>query len=195
MAAQLVSAQNTNDSLIWYKATCVENDTMIAVNLGHAVVSNNKRYAYRYQKRYFRLERKVLKVYPYAMAAGELMNAYNDTLQSLESNRERKRYLKVAEDDLKSKFEGKIRDMTISEGLILIKLIDRETGDTSYELIKELRGSFSAFLWQGIARIFGNDLKQEYDPVEEDILIEEIVTRIENGDLKIPYRNTAEISP
>jgi hypothetical protein len=155
-------------------------------------VSNNERFAHRFQKRYFRLEKKVLKVYPYASAAAKLMEEYDAHLGELETEKERKKYLKEAEKELKAEFEGDIRNMTISEGLILIKLIDRETGDTSYDLIQELKGSFSAFIWQGVARLFGSNLKQEYDPVEEDILIEEIVRRIENGDIKLPYRNTAD---
>ena len=71
--------------------------------------------------------------------------------------------------------------MTISEGRILIKLIDRETEHTSYELIKDLKGGLSAFFWQGIAKIFGNNLKDEYDPATEDRMIEEIIIFIEAG--------------
>jgi len=71
--------------------------------------------------------------------------------------------------------------MTISEGIILIKLIDRETGDCSYELISELRGSFSAFMWQSLARLFGHNLKSEYDGEGDDAAIEEIVGEIEMG--------------
>ena len=176
------------DTLNWYKGTFNGTDTMAVVNLGQAVVSNSQSYANRYQRRYFRLEKKVLKVYPYAAAAGELMKEYERNLASLKTERERKRYLKRAEDELKEEFEGEIKDMTISEGLILIKLIDRQTGDTSYELIRELRGSFSAFLWQSVARLFGSNLKEDYSPEEEDLVIENIVRRIENGDLKVQKR-------
>jgi hypothetical protein len=63
----------------------------------------------------------------------------------------------------------------------LIKLIDRQTGHTSFDLIKDLKGGLTAFFWQGVARIFGNDLKEEYDPVIEDILIEKIIFQIEAG--------------
>ncbi len=182
------TANSQADTLNWYKGSIIGSDTMAVVNLGQAVVSNNQSYANRYQKRYFRLEKKVLKVYPYAQAAGDLMHQYELHLSELKTERERKRYLKKAEDELKSEFEGEIKDMTISEGLILIKLIDRQTGDTSYELIKELRGSFSAFLWQSVARLFGSNLKEDYSPEEEDIVIENIVRRIENGDLKIKHR-------
>ena len=73
--------------------------------------------------------------------------------------------------------------MTISEGRILIKLIDRETGRTSYSIIRDFRGEFSAFFWQTIAKIFRNDLKSEYDPFGEDRLIEEVVRLIEEGQI------------
>lgn len=186
------TAQTEPDTLNWYRGTVDGTDTMAVVNLGYAVVSNNEHYAWRYQKRYFKLERKVLKVYPYALAAGELMNKYEAKLNELETERARKKYLKIAEEDLKKEFEGQIREMTISEGMILIKLIDRQTGDTSYELIKELRGSFSAFLWQSVARIFGNNLKDEYDPSTDDRMIEDIIQRIESGDLKLPKKDPKE---
>jgi hypothetical protein len=73
--------------------------------------------------------------------------------------------------------------MTILQGRILVKLIDRETGHTSYDLVKQLRGSFQAWMWQGVAQLFGNDLKGEYDPQGDDRVIESIVRRIENGEL------------
>ena len=73
--------------------------------------------------------------------------------------------------------------MTQSQGRLLIKLIDRQTGQTSYDLVKTLRGSFEAWLWQGVAKLFGNDLKTDYDPQGDDVLVESIVRRIENREL------------
>ena len=78
-------------------------------------------------------------------------------------------------------FEKEVKKLTISQGIILVKLIDRETGRTSYQVIKELKGGFTAFFWQGLARIFGNNLKAEYDPVDKDRVIEDIVMGIEAG--------------
>ena len=79
--------------------------------------------------------------------------------------------------------EDDIRDMTYSQGRILIKLVDRETSHTSYQLVKHFKGNLSAFFWQGIAKIFQTNLKYEYDPDGTDKWIEEIVARIENGQL------------
>ena len=80
--------------------------------------------------------------------------------------------------------------MTVSQGKVLVKLIDRETGQTSYELIKELRSGFTAFMWNSIAILFGNNLKAEYDPVE-DADIEAIVQMIERGEIVVAWRDAA----
>jgi len=82
---------------------------------------------------------------------------------------------------LKKEFEGQLKQLTVKQGRILIKLIDRETGKTSYDLVKQLRGSFSAWMWQGLAKLFGSDLKSEYDAKGEDRMIEVAIAQIENG--------------
>lgn len=122
----------------------------------------------------------VRKVYPYAKLAGKLMEAYNDTLLTL-SPKARKEFLKKAEKQLIAEFRDDIENMTYTQGIILLKLIDRETGSTSYELIKELRGSFQAFFWQQISRLFDIDLKEGYNPEQDvtDNMIERAVLIIE----------------
>jgi hypothetical protein len=89
----------------------------------------------------------------------------------------------LAEAELRAEFEQDMKSMTVTQGRILVKLIDRQTGHTSYDLVKQLRGSFQAWMWQGVAKVFGNDLKGEYDPEGDDKLVESIVRRIENGEL------------
>ena len=79
----------------------------------------------------------------------------------------------------------------MTQGRILIKLIDRETGNTSYALVKELRGALVAWFWQGLARLFGDNLKTEYDPKGDDIMIEKIVLSIERGEIKLPMQTSA----
>jgi hypothetical protein len=79
--------------------------------------------------------------------------------------------------------------LTVTQGRILIKLIDRETGNTSYSLVKELRGSLQAFFWQGLARLFGSNLKSEYDANGQDVQIEAIVQQIERGELRVAKVN------
>jgi hypothetical protein len=137
----------------------------------------------RERKRYSRLVRDIKKVYPLAVEARNRFYYIQSELQKIKDPIKQKLFLKEQEQLLKDEFEDDIRRLTIRQGRLLIKLIDRETDKTSYELIKELKGSFSAFFWQTVARFFGENLKEQYDPEQEDKYIEEIVHRIENGQL------------
>jgi hypothetical protein len=131
--------------------------------------------------RYERLVYNVKTVYPYAVLVRNKLKDVNSTLENIKGEKERKEYLKNFEKQVFKDYEGDMRDMTITQGRILIKLIDRETKNTSYELIREYRGKITAAFWQGIARIFGTNLKDEYDPYGDDALIEKIVEEIEAG--------------
>jgi hypothetical protein len=93
----------------------------------------------------------------------------------------RKDFTTKCEKELTSQFSNDMRNLTFTQGKILFKLMDRETGSTTYQIIKERRGSFSAFMWQGVATIFGNNLKQDYDPYGDDANIEAVVQLIELG--------------
>ena len=133
--------------------------------------------------RWERLKRNVKKVYPYAVTARLRMEEYNNQLAAVKNKKQKKVYLKEAEEKLKAEFEDDIKNMTVTQGVILIKLIDRETGNSSYSLVHDLKGGFNAFMWQSVARIFGHNLKSKYDPTGEDREIEEIVQMIQRGDL------------
>lgn len=125
----------------------------------------------------------VKKVYPYAKLAGIKLKEYEALLLQCSSEKEQKQLMKQAEDELRDEFEEDIKKLTFKQGIILIKLVDRETGNSSYALIQELRGKFTAFFWQTFAKLFGYNLKQEYDPTGEDKDIENIVVMIENGSI------------
>ena len=144
--------------------------------------------ARRQAQRYDKLMRNVIKVYPYARVSAQLLDQYSSELASIQKERDRDIYFKIAEAELRAEFEGDITDMTISQGRVLIKLIDRQTGRTSYDLVAQLRGGFEALIWQGVAKLFGNDLKDDYDALGEDAMIESIVQRIENGELVVADR-------
>jgi hypothetical protein len=172
----------------------VDGDTLVLVTLDPAFVAGPREFkTERDRRKYQRLERKVVKVYPYAYAAGVLMHEYDQELASLKTDRERKKYLQNAEDALKAQFEGELRNMTVSEGVLLIKLIDRQTGDTSYGLIQDLKGNFSAFMWQGVARLFGHNLKDRYDAEANEADIESIVRDIEMGILECRLPSKEEL--
>ncbi|MBS0011295.1 MAG: DUF4294 domain-containing protein [Bacteroidales bacterium] len=133
--------------------------------------------------RYQRLVYNVKKVYPYSLVVREKFTEINDTLEKLDGDKSRRQFLRDFETNLFGEYEDDIKHMTISQGKILIKLIDRETQNTSYKLIHDYRGAVSAFFWQGIARLFGSNLKAEYDPDGEDYLIEKVIYEIEHGRL------------
>lgn len=132
-------------------------------------------------RQYNALELKVKKVYPIAKLAAIKIGEYNKVYMSFKSERERKNYVKNIEKELFAEYEPEIRTMTVSQGRILIKLIDRETGKSSFEIIKEFKGGFNAFIWQSVARIFGHNLKSEYDAANEDRMIEYIIWQIDQG--------------
>ena len=135
----------------------------------------------RQEKRYGRFMDKVKKVYPYAQLAGEMLDEYEPKYLALESDKEKRKMMKDLEQQLLDEYKDDLKRMTLSEGKILIKLIDRETSHTSYELIKDFRGGVSATFWQGIARLFGSNLKTGYEPHGEDQMLEEVVRLIEVG--------------
>ena len=120
-------------------------------------------------------------VYPYAKLAGVKFKEYNTILISAKNEAEKKKLMKKAEKELKDKFENQLKNLTITQGKILLKLVDRETGNCSFEIVKELRGSFMAFFWQNIGRLFGYNLKARYDPQGEDHQLETVVFMIDTG--------------
>jgi hypothetical protein len=135
------------------------------------------------QKKYDKVVRNVKAVYPYSIIIKNIFVETEFVLKNMDSNKERKKYIDEKEKELKREFEDDIRNMTYSQGRILIKLVDRETKHTSYELVKHFKGNLSAFFWQSVAKVFQTDLKYEYDPEGTDKYIEEIVSLIENGQL------------
>lgn len=128
--------------------------------------------------RYMRLRYNVIKVLPYAQYA---QNRYQQLYRDLAltgNKREQKRLVKDCEKEIKDMFNKEVKNLTISQGEILIKLIDRQTGNSSYEVVRELRGGVTAFFYQSIAKVFGHNLKNTYSP-EEDFEIENIIRSLE----------------
>ncbi len=134
-------------------------------------------------RKYRRLVYNVKRVYPYAIIVRKEMIRVDGLLASMRTDKERREFLRTYEKDLFKQYEDDLSKLSITQAKILIKLIDRETQDTSYDLITEYRGKFSASFWQGIARIFGTNLKSRYDPLGDDYLIEQIIMEIEAGRL------------
>lgn len=164
------------------RAVVEGSDTLPVIDLPEVRVYEKRDFEYLYLKRrYRRMIRNIKKAYPYARIAADELKKLDDHLLTLDNEKERKAYVNQAEKDIMKRFEKEVRKLTVTQGIILVKLIDRETGRTSYQVIKELKGGFTAFFWQGIARIFGNNLKTEYDPEDQDRVMEDIVLGIEAG--------------
>lgn len=160
----------------------VDRDTIPMILLPDVTVYNLPDYKYLMLKRkYRRLVYNVKKAYPYAKIAGVRLKALDEKLATMRSEKAQEKYIDQAEKEIMKEFEEQVKNLTVTQGRILVKLIDRETGRTSYTVIKDLKGGFTAFFWQGIAKLFGNDLKAQYDPEGEDKIIEEIVLGIDMG--------------
>ncbi len=158
------------------------NDTIITVQLRDIWVYPERKFSSKKEQRYYsRYVAKVKKVYPLAVEAKKLLDKYEPIYYSLDSQRDRRKLMKNLEKELLDNHKEELKKWSISDGKILLKLIDRETDRTAYSLIRDFRGDASAVFWQGIARLFKNNLKDEYDPVNEDRLLEEIVRKIESG--------------
>lgn len=126
----------------------------------------------KYYQAWGRLKNAVYVTYPYAKAAGSVINNINNELVGVTNRRKRKKIIKSHEKELKDKFSSKLKNLSVYQGKVLMKLIYRETGNSCYEIIDEYKGDFSAVVYQGVARIFGSSLKQTYDGRGEDRSIE-----------------------
>ncbi|MDF1576627.1 MAG: DUF4294 domain-containing protein [Bacteroidales bacterium] len=181
-AVDLKAQEALKKNSVVTRAVLEGSDTLPIVELPEVWVYETRDFEYLYLKRrYRRMIHNVKKAYPYARIAGVKLKELDDHLLTIQSEKEQKAYITLAEKEIMDQFEKDVKRLTVTQGIILVKLIDRETGRTSYQVIKELKGGFTAFFWQGIARVFGNNLKSEYDPLNQDRIMEDIVLGIEAG--------------
>ena len=139
-------------------------------------------------RKYYRLVHNFSKAYPYALVARKLVQEADSTIAADKLKWvKRDQYVNKVQKELFDVFEGQMRKMTVSQGALLMKLIDREVGKSSYNIIKDYKNGVAAGFWQGIAKIFGTDLKKPYDPEGEDMLTEELVGIWEAGDFQAFY--------
>lgn len=139
-------------------------------------------------RKYYRLVHNFSKVYPYALVARSLVEEADSTIETDRLRRAKKdRYVNKVQKELFSVFEKPLRSLTVSQGALLMKLIDREVGKSSYYIIKDYKNGMAAGFWQGIAKMFGSDLKKPYDPEGEDRNVEELVKIWEAGDFPALY--------
>lgn len=175
LSAQRNSRRNRG---YWHQEWVVENgDSIPLIHL-----SPVRKYARKPDmRRYAKLVRAVKKTYPIAQEAKVLMAAMEKELLALPNKKQQKLYIKGVEKRLVREYTPVLKKMTFFEGKVLLKLIDRETDNTAYQIVKEFRGGFEAGLWQTFAKLFGNDLKLDYQPDVRDKQLEQVVRYYEKG--------------
>ncbi len=164
------------------RAEIVNGDTIPVIDLFPVEVETN--FVFKTQKQYVlwtRVKRDVKITYPYAIIAAAKLKEYDRILEKMPNDKLRKAYLRNCEKDLRKEFEGVLKDLTIDQGRVLMKLIDRESGKTAFDIVKEMRGTFQAVMWQTLATLFGNTMKHEYDAATTDVMIENAVKLVESG--------------
>ncbi|HET7002336.1 MAG TPA: DUF4294 domain-containing protein [Puia sp.] len=168
-----------NDT-IWSQVIIYDGDTIPAKTLTVVFVDKAMtRAMHRRMEALTRLRNAVYVTYPYARKAGMILNDMNTQLAKMNSESQRKDYIKGKEKELKKEFTDPLEKLSVYQGQILMKLINRQTGNNCYDIIKEYRGGFSARLWQTVAFFFGSSLKQSYDAQGDDHNIEVIVQEVE----------------
>lgn len=178
LADGVVSAQRANRGLWYQEWSTDENGDPIP----HLCILPVVKYAKRGDmRRYAKMIRAVKKVYPISQIAKREMERLEGELMTYKTKKERKAFMKKVQQNLVKEYTPVLKKMTNYEGRILLKLIDRETQYTAYEIVKEFRGGFVAGFWQTVARIFGNNLKLDYQPEGRDRVLEKIVVYYEMG--------------
>lgn len=179
--------------LIEFKVNAVEKDSIDkkyiikgdsipvdAIGLGEIILLGKLKFANpKSRRRYLILQRKTRKVWPYATLASRRLVELNKRLEKIEDKSDRKDYIKMVQEYIENRYKEKLKNLTKTEGQILVKLLHRQTGITTYELIREFRSGWSAFWYNTAAGLFNISLKEKYEPlkVKEDFLIEDILQR------------------
>lgn len=135
------------------------------------------------QQKYNKLVRDVKIVLPIAKEVNRIIIETYEYMETLPDEKARQAHMKAVEKDLKKRYTPRLKKLTFSQGKLLIKLVNRQTHSSGYELVKAFMGSFKAFFYQSFASLFGASLKKEYDPEKNDRMIEHIIVRVEAGQL------------
>lgn len=173
------TAYGVNDSII-HEAVVYNGDTIEAKTLSILFVYARMTEAQRAAAaKYNRLRNAVYVTYPFARKAGIIMNEMNARLASITDKQERKKYIKTKESVLRRDFTDPLTNLSVYQGKVLMKLINRETGNNCYEIIKEYKGGLTARVYQTVAFFFNSNLKQPYNEKNEDAVIEKLVKEVQ----------------
>ena len=166
----------------WCRAEVINGDTVPVVDLSTLFVYTEFVFKNKKQlEQWTKVKYNVKIVYPYAILAAAKLKEYDKALEKIKDSGLRKEFIKTCEKDLRIQFETDLKNLSINQGKVLMKLIARESGKTTYEIVKQFRGGFQAVLYQSVARLFGHNMKVEYDAKIEDLMIERAVKLIEAG--------------
>ena len=172
-------AYGPNDTMVVY-ATVMPDGSLVPTGVlpDVEVVGKMPRWMAKKMRNWTRLRNAVYVTYPYAREAGRVINDINYRMALLRSEREKTNLIKSREAELKKAFGDRLMNLSVYQGKVLMKLINRETGNNCYDLLKEYRGGVNARMWQTVAFFFGSNLKQSYEPRGEDAEIESIVQEV-----------------
>ena len=139
-------------------------------------------------RKYYKLVHNFSKTYPYALVAKKIVARADSTIAADKLKRvKRDKYIDSVQKELFDVFEKPLRGLTVSQGALLMKLIDREIGKSSFDIIKDYKNGIAARFWNGVAKMFGSDLRKPYDPEGEDLMVEDLVKIWEDGDFPAFY--------
>lgn len=169
-----------NDTITVY-ATYLDDSTLIPTSVlpDAYCIGKMPRWMREQKKAWTRLRNAVYVTYPYALQAGKIINEINASLEGVTNEGVRRRLIREREKDLKKNFGDKITNLSVYQGKVLMKLINRQTGSNCYEILKEYKGGVNARFWQTVAFLFGSSLKQSYDGRAADAEMESIVREVE----------------
>lgn len=178
---------------ILLSAIVVDGDTLPHILLDEVEkIAKMPRHLARQKEKFNKLRYNVRKVYPYAVVAADVLKDVDVYLARIgDDKKARKAYLKTIEKELNKRFKGELENLTISQGQVLVKLINRQTGKPVFHIIKEMKGGFSAVVWQSLALIFKNNLKREYDPAGDDADMERLARELE-AELYYKYQQSRQ---
>ncbi|WP_291129402.1 DUF4294 domain-containing protein [Flavobacterium sp. UBA7682] len=196
LMVSMANAQISTDSIQKKETVTDENDTIVKdpILLEEVVVYKNKLTPAE-KKEFLLLQNRVYKVYPFAKAAAERLIVLNKNMDKLKTNKEKKKYFKIVEDYMENEFTGQLKKLSRKQGQILVKLIHRQTGYTTFELIKDYKSGWKAFWSNNTARLFDINLKTKYQPYEvnEDFLIESILDRAFTRGRLMPQKSATPV--
>jgi len=138
-------------------------------------------YTQDYMRQYNQLKKTIVKVYPYALHAADMLDQINNNVASIEKRRKQNQYLKDSYQDLKDEFKYAFYELYTSEGIMLMKLVHRETGMTVYQIAELYRGKKNAEIFEVMGKLWDQDIKIKYDPVGKDRIAEHVIRDIQNG--------------